>query len=356
MAKNYTKILNWDAFPDLDGLKVNHGRLFRQFCKCGHVSFININTCPECGNTKFRGNNTVTNYYVLTNATAGIVCKRFLHYSIEYNEQEATKIIKYDRGEEILLNRASHHLDDVFKALPELLQYPVYKFAYDIVGFMETNFCDVRIGYSGQQTWRTGITLAEKLLKENPKATLNDVAMLTSFFNKKTSVAVKLYSMVTNSRKLSTIYDDLINLPLFVQLMLDDLQVFYQVMRDPNSFNNVDEEIGNFVAAYYRGGYISDSSALLTILNDASVNETTRPLIISFIKEKFADSGYRWSALAKFIEWLNCGNMCENVKDYYMQINGERFIAAFGRTAYFNAIEDIYNHPAQAIINLANLR
>ena len=96
--------------------------------------------------------------------------------------------------------------------------------------------------------------------------------------------------------------------------------------------------------------YVNTIGHTLHLLVEDGVSEDNADAFVKFFKERYANGN-----LGAFICWLNEGNEFKSVKDYYLQINREQLSEAYPTTKIDRAFENVYEDPAGAIINLANL-
>lgn len=47
--RKYTKIINWDDFPEVKCISHHSPNVERTICRCGHVEFESVSACPNCG-------------------------------------------------------------------------------------------------------------------------------------------------------------------------------------------------------------------------------------------------------------------------------------------------------------------
>ena len=359
MAKKYMAISNWNAFPNLKGLHVDKGNLHRTFCHCGYTHTEHVNKCLNCGNETFIRYYYDRNFeYTLLDKSSGSFRRREVNYTIEYNEQESTKIITHHRDETCYLRTINFDIDEVFAAIPEFLTVRKYALAKQFFEYMYTDLGYTRsreYDYYYNANWRTVVQFFEKCAQETKIFDLDFVLHFIDLVGK-TNFLAKMEYMNRSSRR---VVDTIAQFERRSQLVLslaDNQQVCYSIIDMPNRYDNIDEDLGNLIAAYYREGYITEVRPLLDIISNTNFTRTKKFMFEKLFKEKYADLGYQGRELTRMLEWAGMGNSFDNPKDYYMQLNKERFCKGFNSAKYDEALADVYNHPADAIINLSKLK
>lgn len=359
MAKKYMAISNWDAFPHLKGLYADKGNLHRTFCRCGYVHTEHVNECLNCGNTDFVQYYYDRTYeYTILDKSSGSFRRREINYSIAYNNQESTEIVAHQRDETCYLSNLKFDVDDVEKALPELFLEPKYALAKQFFEYMYAELGCTRThnyDYYYNVNWRTVVQLCEKYAKETNHIDIDTIFHLLDLIGT-TNFLSKMDYINRSARGFFEIIAQFERRSQLILTLADNLQVCYAIIDQPNKYDNIDEELGNLIAAYYKEGYISDVKNLLDIIANTNMSHTKRFMFEKLFKEKYADLGYAGSELSDMLSWAARGHAFENAKDYYMQRNKERFCKGFESAQYDKALSDVYNHPADAIINLAKLK
>lgn len=359
MAKKYMAISNWDAFPHLKGLYADKGNLHRTFCRCGYVHTEHVNECLNCGNTDFVQYYYDRTYeYTILHKSSGSFRRREINYSIAYNNQESTEIVAHQRDETCYLSNLKFDVDDVEKALPELFLEPKYALAKQFFEYMYAELGCTRThnyDYYYNANWRTVVQLCEKYAKETNHIDIDTIFHLLDLIGT-TNFLSKMDYINRSARGFFEIIAQFERRSQLILTLADNLQVCYAIIDQPNKYDNIDEELGNLIAAYYKEGYISDVKNLLDIIANTNMSHTKRFMFEKLFKEKYADLGNAGSELSDMLSWAARGHAFENAKDYYMQRNKERFCKGFASAQYDKALSDVYNHPADAIINLAKLK
>lgn len=358
MAKNnkkYQRITNWDKY-NIPGLKVSRNNMYRLFCgKCYTTTYVHANTCPCCGNTEFKSNSNQEHEYRILDIKSGLIAHDFVSYSIDYNDSEQTQIKRHVRTETLPLNRFDRSLDEVYDALPELMNDHRYKLAYDIMMSFEGTSPSELARWGRNYAWRNTVAFAEKLCKEKPNADLEDVKDIMSVIGQSAKTD-RLGLMASKNVSILGLYQDFLKLEPFMLNLANDYNVFCRLVDNPRRYNHIDAPLRDFISGYYGAGHLSNVVTLLDYLESVTIDSNCSYWIQKFLKEKYADSGYAYSEVKNFVSWLQRGNRCVNIKDYYMQLNADIFLAAYSKSDYEKAMEDFYNHPAEALIKLSQLK
>ena len=352
-------ISNWDAFPNLKGLHVDKGNLHRTFCRCGYVHTEHVNECLNCGNADFVRYYYDRNFeYTILDKSSGSFRRREINYTIKYNDQETTEIVANHRDETCYLRNMNFSVEEAVTAMPDLFLVPKYALAKQFFEYMysELGFTRNReYDYYYNANWRTVVQLCEKYARETNNIDIATIFHLIDLIGK-TNFLSKIEYINRSTRGFFEIIAQFERRSQLILTLADNLQVCYAIIDQPNRYDDIDEDLGNLIAAYYKEGYISDVKNLLDIIANTHMSRTKKFMFERLFKEKYADLGYAGSELTHMLEWVSMGHAFENAKDYYMQRNKERFCKGFESAKYDKALSDVYNHPADAIINLSNLK
>jgi hypothetical protein len=249
-------------------------------------------------------------------------------------------------------------VEEAVAAMPDLFLVPQYALAKQFFEYMysELGFTRNReYDYYYNANWRTVVQLCEKYARETKNVDITTIFHLIDLIGK-TNFLSKIEYINRSNRGFFEIIAQLERRSQLILTLVDNLQVCNAVIDQPNRYDNIDEDLGNLIAAYYKEGYISDVKCLLDILVNSNMTRTKKFMFEKLFKEKYADLGYSGSELTHMLEWASMGHSFENAKDYYMQRNKERFCKGFDSAKYDQALTDVYNHPADAIINLSKLK
>lgn len=359
MAKKYMAISNWDEFPNLKGLYVDRGNMHRTFCRCGYVHTEHVSECLNCGNKSFATYYNDRFYeYTIIQASSGMFNRKQIYYTIDYNDQESTKIVTHERSESLYLRAANIDFEEEVAAMPELFKVKPYALAKEIFEYL-TEHHNLRknsnYDYYYNANWRTIVMFCEKYARESKNADLESVLYLMTLVGSDNFIS-KLEKISRSQKSVVAIISNFEQRNSLVMTFAKDMRVFSVLVDTPTAYDDIDTEIGNLIAAYYSEGYVSDIKSLVDLVASINFNHMKRFMFERFFKEKYSDLGYSCVELQHMLEWIAEGNHFENAKDYYMQRNKEIFCKAYSSAKYDAALLDVYNHPAEAIINLANLK
>ena len=359
MAKKYMAISNWDEFPNLKGLYIDRGNMHRTFCRCGYVHTEHVSECRNCGNKSFATYYNDRFYeYTIIQASSGMFNRKQIYYTIDYNNQESTKIVTHERSEGLYLRAANIDFEEEVAAMPELFKVKPYALAKETFEYLCENHGlkkNSSYDYYYNSNWRTIVMFCEKFARESKNADLESILYLMSLIGSDNFLA-KLEKISNSHKSVIAIINNFEQRNGLVMSLAKDLRIFSILIDNPTVYDSIDPEIGNLIAAYYSEGYISDIKSLVDLVNDIHFTPLKRFMFERFFKEKYSDLGYACTEIKNMMEWIAMGHHFDNAKDYYMQRNKEIFCKAYSTDKYDAALLDVYNHPAEAIINLANLK
>ncbi len=352
--KKYTTITNRGDFA-ITGFRVSEGNMHRSYCACGYDSLEILDECPICGNKKWTTKYDKTKTFKVHLHGLHTVIEESTHYiTLVYNDMPATTLEEKVSSVNLEMWNCSVPLSKMICDFPELLTIPEMQLIHKI--FKDHDLLEQNDGwyYAPNRKWQNASVYASKCIKEfngyAPKATEQLISVIGT-----NNLVDKLEKIGRNYRPIKSIIFDFQNLKPHLQIMMRSTQIFDKLLSNPERYNNIDDEIGNFIAAYYAEGYVEYLSDLLDILNETKFAPETKQMFVKWMKDNFHNISYNCTELKEMLEWIET-NSFDNTKEYYMLRNRERFTEYFDTLKYDNAMLDFYQNPADAIIKLANIK
>jgi hypothetical protein len=293
--------------------------------------------------------------YEIVNRRPIIIKRTSTRFTIAKTNQEITHIIKHENMETRDVESCTFDIQEVLKNLPELLTYDNIAFTKQIVDLLDEKYAiNASRWYSFNSNFRTVYLFVNKWIKDGNDVDINQFCDFVDLIGEN-DLLNKMSHITKSGLSINKIAFNIKGLKPFVAILCCNLHVFYDIVNDPLMYSKIDSKIGNLIASYYVEGYIHDPKKLLEILSSVRFTESKRNMFVKFLKEKYADLGCSFSEVSKLLDWMNTGTF-DNAKDYYMKRNYERFTEAFNPKKYDQAIADVYNNPANAIINISKLK
>lgn len=355
MAKKYVRILNWNEFPDVQGYHYTD-MCKRTLCRCGFTSDKEIlKECPICGNKEFIGAYNFTETYRLDR---GYIFRDRIYVRVDKNNQEETVFKKVVQSDNQNITNCSYELDKIADKL-NLRDHKVYGLGMQMFDYLVEHkyFVHSEYTYSKISLFRSLMTFCRDLYESKSGChNMKYFVELVDAMNGGDICAKLNYISGRYSTRPKQLLQNLYDIPSGLLPFMTDQPTFYRLLNDPQCFIGIDEEIVNMVAAYHGGGYISNPLDLLDIINAEEWNSLKRFLFTKAFKELYAHSGYKFSTFKEILDWINSGKHFENVKDYYLQRNRERFTVGLNAKKYDAAMEKVYTNPADALISISKIK
>ena len=353
--KKYSTIINWSDFPEIKGYHYKD-RMSRSLCSCGYTAYEIIHECPVCGNKDFHEQYSYNEKYELIGDTIKRT-KTFIR--LDKNDQPETTLKRHDQTDTSDILYCHYDIRNIIDETG-LRNHRVYGLAcymYDyLVEKKYVNDTDHSYGgYYSTSFYKTLFTFCNKLYRErNNTHNIEFFKELVELIGDR-DIQTKLNTICNTPCDVKRIVENLYNSPDYLNPFLKDNQVFARFV-NPSRYNNelksFDEDIALIVGAYYSGGYLANIIDLIDLLATVKFDDCKRFMFTKFLKEMYANPGYRYSNFKEMLEWINQGNHFENVKDYFAQRNKELFIEAYPK--YNEIMEDFNKDPSMTLINLAN--
>ena len=353
--KKYTTITNRKDFP-IAGYRVSEGNMHRSYCSCGFDTCDILMNCPICGNTQWTTKYDKTKTYkVHLNGLYTTIEETTSWITMDYNNLPATVLVQKNSSVNHDLWTAPKPLEVFIEEFPELLTIPELRLAYDILDKNGKLSSNEGWYYAPNKKWQVVSAFASKCIKEHkgyaPKIAEQLIDVIGNY-----DLISKLEQVTRRTKPIKDIMFDLQNLKPHVQVYMRATPIFEKLITYPNAYDSIDNEVGEFIAAYYSEGYISYLQALLPLLTDVKFTPDQRRMFIKWMKEKFHLLSYgSCSEVSDVLDWIQ-NNSFDNTKEYYMLRNRERFTKYFDAVKYDNAMLDFYQNPADAIIKLSQIK
>ena len=354
MAKKYVRILNWKDYPHVKGYHYSD-MCKRTYCKCGFVAVGELlDECPICGNKEFIGPYQYTETYKLNGE---YIIRQRDYVRVDKNDQEETNFKTVSQTDTSAITNSSLNLDEVRKHI-DLDSHRIFGLGCKMFDYL------VEHKYFVRDEWEYGkISLYKTLMVfAHTCYNANDGSHNMKFFDELVTamnggdISAKINYITRMTVKPKQILQNLYDVPTELLPLTRDLQVFYRLVNNPDAYIGIDEEVCNIIAAYYSGGFISDPLYLLDLIKDFGFDSVTRYLFIRAFKELYANPGYRCENFQEILDWIKDGKSFENIKDYYLQRNRDRFTVGLNAKKYDEAMSDVFTHPADAIIAISKIK
>lgn len=347
IMKKYIRITNLSAFPEFAGVVINKGNMRRSFCQCGFVACNVIDVCPSCGNEKFVYLPLKKERWVISKINNDIYFTQMMDTTdISENNQEETIIqtnsCVWTRGDFTACPNAGLILDST---LPN--DFPEYRMAREIVkSYLPGNEKDKKVCL---QWWRPVSELCRAVFQHGKQNQKNYTYLKewVDFFRDSES----LRTFILGNTQIVPWLQKIESLPMSIlQCCRDGSVIRYFNQETIRQIENIPSKILDVLYSYYMCRYVNTIGHTLHLLVEDGISEDNADAFVKFFKERYANGN-----LGAFICWLNEGNEFKSVKDYYLQINRKQISEAYPTTKIDRAFENVYEDPAGAIINLANL-
>lgn len=352
--KKYTTITNRSSFP-ITGYRVSEGNMHRSYCSCGYDVCDVLDECPICGNKKWTTKYDKTKTFTIHLNGLKTIIEESTHYiALVHNDLPATTLEEKVSSINHDLWNCSVPLDKMVEDYPELLTIPELQLVYKI--FKDNNLINTSDGwyYAPNRKWQSVSLYAAKCIKEfngyAPKATEQLIDIIGNYD------LVSKSEMIARSRfSIKDIMFNFQNLKPYLQVLMKSTYVFEQLLSNPSKYDQIDDEVGDFIAAYYAEGYVEVLTDLLATLSEYKFTPETKRMFMKWMKDNFQTISYSCTELKDMLTWIKTGSF-DNTKEYYMLRNRERFTQYFDTVKYDNAMLDFYQNPADAIIKLAQIK
>lgn len=353
VVKKYMLISNWADFPEVKGLQVIDGNLYRTFCHCGFTACETLKECPICGNTEFIRGNQTKSRYELMNLDDMIVKYHRYYYKIIKNGLTQTQISRQLNTEIVYVNNCHYHIDDILTDVPELKEVAPMKLAIAL----REHLYDINVMKRDSTSWyvhdhfRYIVKFCTAVYAQNKNVSLEEMCDWLQYCYG--GDVLEKVRWVSNSKDIAQSFKGLRNVSPIVQVFAKDLAIWRLVCDKPTIYNKMDPVIGELIAAYYSEGYLENIQSLVDMVYDYSFDDNKRVMFTKYFKEMYANAGYKWSELKEMLDYMK-ENDFENAKDYFFQQNYQRLVNGYGEKKVHAILNDIYKHPANMLIQLVN--
>lgn len=355
MAKKYVRILNWNDYPHVKGYHYTD-MCKRTYCHCGFVAVGEIlDECPICGNKEFIGPYKFTETYRIDR---DYIFRERHYVRIDKNNMEETVFKTVSQSDNSAIVNCSYELDKIADEI-NLRSHKVYGLGMEMFDYLVEHgyFVHSDYSYSKISLFRSLMTLCRDLY--NAKSGCHNMEYfdeLVTAMNGGDIEAKINYIAGRFASRPKQLLQDLYDIPSGLLPFMKNQPTFYRLLNNPQCFTGIDEEICNMVAAYYGGEYISSPLDLLDLIYAEQWDGLKRYLFTKAFKELYANPGYKFSNFKEVLEWINSGKHFENIKDFYLQKNRERFTAGLNAKKYDSAMENVYTNPADSIIAISKIK
>lgn len=353
VTKKYMHVTNWDDFPEVKGLQVADGNLYRTFCHCGFTACETLKECPICGNKEFiRANQTKSRYELLDLKSMTVKYHRY-YYKIVKTGVAHTQIARQLNTEIVYVTNCHYHVDDILADVPELTTIAPIKLALAL----REHLYDLKIMKRDVNSWyahdhfRHLIQFCNNAYEQNTNISLEEICDWLPYCYGG-DVVEKLRWLSTN-HNIEKSFKGLQTVSPIIQVCAKDLGLWRLVCDRPSIYNHIDPVVGELIAAYYSEGYIDNVRDLIDMVCEYSFDDNQRIMFTKFFKEMYANAGYKWLEMGAMLDYIK-ENSFENAKDYFFQHNYQRLVNGYGEKKVNAILHDIYKHPADMIIQLVN--
>ena len=351
--KKYVELKNLADFPELDGVWIEKGNLYRTFCKCGYSACgVSMLKCPNCGNTRFQKvPGIVRTTTVERNSNAEIVyeIKRDTVYGFADNGSAVTQISK--RVQVVNQTRVEHHYkSNQFIDNPLLDGIPYFEVARIVFRLFSPGqiHSDNFFGRLANVAKSFHVT-DERTKQDAVNRVLDVVNSFTSpfdfccYINRCHEKSVRWNDWLQKVNRLK---------PAARELCMDGSM--FSLFPDNDDLKKLDvipDEVLSVVMNYYLGGYIKTASEMIDIIIDSGgISQKDAAIFVKFFKEMYTST---WE-IRRFIYWLRNGNSCDSVKDFYLQNNIHSLRKKYKEDHLQKAFANVYEDPVKTILELAN--